>query len=370
MKFCSNRRALGGVEGEQVIGPRRHYLATFNPKLGLTALLLFALGPGTLGASPLNGSEVRLGERLFFDKRFSADGTVSCGSCHIQKHAFADGRKLAIGIGGKLGTRNAPGLLDLDVYSSFFWEGRAGSLEEQIVFPLLNPIEHGLTSQDQVLAILRNDPAYLAEFKQAFGTDAAPIRMDNFARAIVAYERSLNAGPSPFDRFYSDRKSAALSNNAVRGWGVFRGKAGCASCHSVDKSGSPFTDNRFHAGITQDYDLSKGLKDTAVRLAGMDQHARDRLISGDPRVAALGRFVVTLNPKDIGLFRTPTLRNVAITAPYMHDGSIETLEEAVDWELYARGHGGGRTIVLMPEEKEWLLAFLNSLTSENPSAGR
>jgi len=313
--------------------------------------------------NPPSPQQVALGRKLFFDARLSANGKVSCASCHQPEQAFSDRRPLAVGIEERRGTRNTPSLLNAAFQSSQFWEGRRSSLEEQVLDPLVSPVEHGLPDQAALLDLVRADVVYAREFERVFGPEAAQIQTTHVAGALAAFVRSLAIGDSPFDRHLYGGELSALSESEARGLELFRGRAQCTGCHTVGERHASFSDGRFHAlGIGMDRIAAK-LGTLAKRVVRMPKAEVESLIARDGEVAALGRFVVTRDPADIGKFRTPSLRNVARTAPYMHDGSVATLEEAVDHELYYRGRLQGRPLVLTPVEKADLLAFLRSLTS-------
>jgi cytochrome c peroxidase len=313
--------------------------------------------------------KISLGRKLFFDKRLSRDGTISCASCHQPERAFADSRSIAQGIGGRLGTRNSPSLINSVFQASQFWDGRRGSLEEQALDPLLNKREHGMPDQKAILAVLKADPVYVRQFAKAFPTDGSSVTVQNLARALAAFESTLIAADSAFDRYFYQQNSKALSPKQQRGLALFTGTAQCVRCHEIGANSALLSDNQFH-------NLSVGIKNIENRLASLTmrlatQHARgasiDSEVLNDREIAELGRFAVTLEPADIGKFRTPSLRNVALTAPYMHDGSIATLDAAVEYELYYRSAERGFPLILTPDEKSDLVAFLESLTS-SPAA--
>lgn len=249
--------------------------------------------------NPLTPSTVALGRRLFFDTRLSADGTLSCAGCHDPAKAFTDGRRVSIGVGGRPGARNSPALLNRGYGTAFFWDGRAATLEEQVLGPIEHPSELGSTV-DGVLARLRHDASYVAAFRSLFDRT---ITRNGLARALAAYVRSILAGDSPVDRFLAGDREA-LSREAQEGLRVFRGKGNCSACHR----GPTFTDEAFH--------------NTGVAWA-----------SGV--LTDAGRAAVTGTLQDRGAFKTPTLRHVADTAPYMHDGSLPRLADVV--EFYDRG---------------------------------
>lgn len=285
--------------------------------------------------NPLTEAKVELGRRLFFDAQLSRDSTVSCSSCHEPERSFSDGRTVARGIDGKEGTRNVPALINRVYGRSFFWDGRAHSLEEQALLPMVNPDEMGNT-HEEILRRLGASGSYRRQFVGAFGADK--ITEERVAQAIASFVRTLVSGNSPFDRFEHLGDTAALSESARRGLALFRGRARCALCHT----GWLFTDERFHnTGVTW----------------------------RDGELLDSGRFVITGKNVHRGAFKTPTLRDVARTEPYMHDGSLATLEEVVDF--YDRGGNINpyqdpdiRPLNMTLQEKESLLAFLRSLSGE------
>ena len=248
--------------------------------------------------NPQTAEKIALGKQLYFDKRLSKDSTVSCASCHAPDKGFSNGERFATGVGGAKGGRSAPSVINAAYYRQQFWDGRAASLEEQALGPIANPIEMALSIEDAV-GRLNKIEGYKSQFQKVFGTDANP---EGIAKAIAAYERTVLSGNAPYDKFKAGDKSA-LSEAAERGRKLFFGKANCAACHG----GSNFSDNSYHnIGI------------------GMDVKDFDK-----------GRVVVSKLGGDTGAFKTPTLREIARTAPYMHDGSLKTLEEVV--EHYAKG---------------------------------
>ena len=310
---------------------------------------------------------VALGKKLFFDTRLSADSTISCASCHRPELAFSDGLRVARGVSGRSGTRNAPTLLNVAFSESFFWDGRRPSLESQARDPFVNPIEHGLTSHETLIQIIKNDPDYQKLFRDVYGVSEDAIDLPNITRALAGFQRTLVAGDSAFDRYYFGKNAQAMSQSAIRGWELFRGRARCVTCHIIGKDYALFTDNRFHSLSIGLRKIGTKLPDLVTKLAKMQREERERLIFLDPAVSELGRFVVTLDPADIGKFKTPSLRNAALTAPYMHDGSVKTLEDAIEIEVYYRSTQDGRPLVVAPDEKADLLEFLRALTSPHLS---
>jgi cytochrome c peroxidase len=309
-----------------------------------------------------------LGQRLFFDPKLSADGKISCGSCHQPHLGFTDGRARSAGHANQSTTRNAPSLINAAYLRTLFWDGRAPDLERQARAPLTNPVEHGLADDAALVRLVRQDPQYVQGFKAAFGTEPAAISASHVAQALAAYERTLRAGRSRFDRYQYGGEKSALSDPAARGLALFAGRAQCTSCHTIGEDSALFTDESFHVtpvGLPRDVTTNLGALAQKVFAARdrQDTAELERLIATDANIAKLGRFIVTHDPRDIGAFKTPTLRNVALTAPYMHDGSIKTLEEAVDLELYGRGAAVRYPIVLTLAEKADLVEFLRALTS-------
>lgn len=315
--------------------------------------------------NPISSAKVALGRKLFFDKRMSRNGAISCANCHQPERGYTDGLRVAQGIDGRLGTRNTPSLLNVVFNQTQFWDGRRADLEAQALDPLLNPREHGLQDVQALLGIVRQDSDYVTAFQSAFQIPESGITAQHVRQALACFERTLVAGDTPFDRYFFRGKKMAMSDAAIRGFSIFQGVARCATCHAISNSYALFTDNQFHS-------LSVGLRPIASRLAEITRklmnsktnaNMLDQTILRDEDVAELGRFVVTYNPADIGKFRTPSLRNVAYTAPYMHDGSVPTLDDAVEQELYYRSIESGRPLILTPSEKTDLVEFLRSLSS-------
>lgn len=284
--------------------------------------------------NPQTDAKIRLGAQLYFDTRLSADNTISCATCHDPKTGWANHNPTDTGIGGQVGGRNSGTIIDAAYMTFQFWDGRAGSLEEQALGPIHNPIEMGETLEN-VVRKLNAIPGYREQFQRVFGSD---VNTDGIAKAIASFERTIVSGPSPYDRYIAGDKKA-MSASAVRGMKIFNGKGHCNPCHS----GPMFSDQGFHnIGV------------------GMDA------ASPDP-----GREKVTNDPKDRGKFKTPGLRNCAETHPYLHDGSEKTLMDVV--EYYDRG--GNRNPNLDPmmlplhltqREKADLVAFLEALTGPFP----
>lgn len=312
--------------------------------------------------NPLTAAKVELGRQLFFDRRLSADGSVSCGTCHEPRFAFADGKKTAVGIGGRTGARNTPTILNAMFNSTLFWDGRSESLEAQSKEPLVNPDEMGNASLEQVAKRIAAIPEYAEHFQKVFG---GPVDVSSLTRAIAAYERMLVSANAPFDRFQAGDRTA-LDERAQAGLSLFRGKARCSVCHNLNSSFPFLTDGNYrNTGVAANSADFETLSRRAATLAsGRAMSLLDQQRGKDE----LGRFLVSGDALDIGSFRTPSLRNVELTAPYFHDGSAATLADVVryyvkggnenairDWELQA--------VRLSESEQGELIEFLKSLTS-------
>ena len=325
------------------------------------------LEPTIPGQNPLTAEKVALGQRLYFDKRLSADGTVSCATCHDPQKGFADGRPVAVGIKHQSGARNSPTVL----YSGFnevqFWDGRAPTLEEQAKQPLVNPVEMGQPSHDAVVKAVAAIAEYRDAFAKAFGAPAVTI--DRIAEAIASFERTIAGFSSPFDRFLAGQQDA-ISDSAKRGFALFQGKARCVTCHEFNTSFPYFTDNKFHnIGVAMKGNFEQ-LAREAQSTRGTGAETQQAALAHKAGFEALGRWIVTHQPKDIGAFKTPTLRNVALTAPYMHDGSQATLEAVMDF--YNKGgepnpnlDGGIRPLNLTTDEIADVVAWMQALTDED-----
>jgi len=317
----------------------------------------------------LTAEKVALGEALYFDKRLSVDGTVSCATCHDPATAFADRNSLAVGVGGRVGTRNVPTTLNAMFNQSQFWDGRTRSLEEQAMQPLLNPLEMGMPDREAVVARLNAIPEYRQSFEAAFGTRA--IKFEDVARAIASYERTLLSADSPFDRFMAG-DPRAITEAQRRGWNLFRGKANCIACHTFSRESPFFTDNRFHnTGITaSDLNLEELLDSLRSKtLDGLDRKRVSELAHME-KFTELGRFLITRQKQDTGAFKTPTLRDIELTAPYMHNASEKTLLDVMKFYNQGGNENGYldekiRPLNLNDEELSDLVEFMRALTSDS-----
>jgi len=312
-----------------------------------------------------NDARVALGRKLYFEPRLSKDGTVACATCHDVSRGFGDRRGTSEGIGDKLGRRNAPTTMNAALYSSQFWDGRAATLEEQAKLPIQNPIEMGQPDGNAAIAGIKNDAEYQKAFKEAYGRG---VNFDDLGRAIAAFERTLIFLDAPFDRFIAG-DTKAIDDDAKAGWVVYNGKGRCNACHQISSSLPIGTDNRFHnVGVSarhQDFEAlaKKGL---AAITKDSSKETLDKLAI-ETDLSELGRFTVTRNRADIGAFKTSQVRNVGITAPYMHDGSMATLWDVMDHynkggEANAYLDGGIEPLALSEKEIDQLVAFLFALT--------
>ena len=275
--------------------------------------------------------KVDLGKQLYFDTRLSKNNSVSCAFCHNPGTGFADPRQVSIGAFGTAGGRQAPTVYNTGFIPLQFWDGRAGSLEQQAIGPIHNPIEMAETHETVVPKIAKI-PGYQKQFQLIFGGGAS---LQHIAEAIAAFERTIVSQNSTFDKYVMG-DPRAMNDAATRGLGLFKGKARCILCHN----GPNFTDNKFHnLGVPQVGPLKEDL----------------------------GRYLVTRAEKDKGAFKTPTLRSIVETAPYMHDGVFKTLEEVIDFFDQGGGNNQNLSTLMKPlgltaEEKSDLIEFLKALT--------
>ncbi|HIA44368.1 MAG TPA: c-type cytochrome [Methylococcaceae bacterium] len=315
-----------------------------EPHLGLPQLAI----PDN---NPLTTEKIALGQALFFDRRLSADNTMSCAMCHIPDQGFSNNFiTTPVGYQRRKGRRNAPTLLNVGYFTPLFHDGRAKTLEEQVWGPLLNHREMANTRPAAVIAKINQISQYRQAFDDAFKT---PPSKTTLAQAIASFERTLIAGDSPFDRWYYGHQENAINKTAKKGFSLFSGKANCIRCHTFNKQTALLTDQRFHnTGIG-----THGNKPNTLSLKQRD----------------LGRFEITGNPSDRGRYKTPTLRNIALTKPYMHNGRLHSLEQVIHFY-----NNGGITnpelspliqpLHLSKDEINQLTAFLKALSSPHVAA--
>jgi cytochrome c peroxidase len=320
-------------------------------------------------ASPLTPATVALGEKLFFDSRLSGDGTVACATCHDPARAFTDGRPTSVGIHGRISQRNAPTLLNALYNKTQFWDGRANTLEQQAALPITNSFEMGSASIADAASRIAGDKDYQEQFMLAFGRG---VNEQDMLRAIASYERTLVSFDSPFDHFIAGDKDA-ISDAAKSGWELFNTKARCNLCHALTDNRpdfTVFTDNDFHnigIGIIRHHVVSLAQQAERELAHGNLQAIDDAAIESE--VSTLGRFLITKKQSDLASFKTPDIRNILVTGPYFHDGSMETLWDIVDH--YNKGDGltdpwldeDIQPLALTEPEIDDLVAFLASLTS-------
>lgn len=341
--------------------PRNHEPLDFDLPLGLVAGRTQVKG---IEANPLTRAKIELGRQLYFDPRLSKDVSLSCANCHSPDHGYAAESRFGIGIGGQTGNRNSPVAFNRILSDKQFWDGRAGSLEDQAIGPIANPIEMGHT-HEACVACLKGVPEYKLQFEKIFDG----LTIETVGEALASFERAIVTGPSPFDyyerfrpyqeqdvddlddedkplyeKYKAEMEAHPMSESARRGRDIFfTDKGSCAACHV----GPNMTDELYHnLGI------------------GMDVPEPD-----------LGRYAITSEEKDRGAFKTPTVRNATLTAPYMHDGSLKTLEEVVEW--YDKGGHPNpdldpkiKKLNLSQQDKQDLVEFMKACESALPKVER
>ena len=313
--------------------------------------------------TPENAAAVtHLGQQLFADIALSRDGKTSCATCHDPSNAYAGTKSRAVGSDGVVGTRNAPSLIGVGDDDAFFWDGRRTDLEEAVLDPFTNPTELRLATFEAVVQRLQHQPLVISEYYSAFGGGNKTPTREQVGFALANFVRSLKTGSSAFDLARQGKET--LSPEAEHGRRLFEGVAGCSECHVVAGNAPRFSDGLYHHSGIGNATTSERLPELAREVinASLDANALGPRVLSDEDWSSLGRFAVSLQPADIGAFRTPSLRNVDRTAPYMHDGSIETLSEAIDHEIYYRGFSTGHSTNITSAERRALLVFLQSLT--------
>lgn len=310
-------------------------------------------------------AKVALGHELFFDSSLSADGTTSCASCHKPATYYDDGRPTSRGVLGRKGTRNTPSLLTVGDHQPIFWDGRRDHLDQAVLDPFLHPGELGLLNEAQLIEHLQT-PNYRKAFVRGFGVapSTSSTTLTETGEALAAFVNALPRPATSFDRYRTTHDPRFMSSEAIAGMRLFSGSAGCSQCHRMQGTPTRFSDNAFHSTgtglLNVSEDLPKLLHRQSTQTLSADVLGRE--IDTHADIAALGRFAVTHRVAEIGLFRTPSLRYVANTAPYMHDGSVATLEEAVDQEVYWRGRASGQPLSLTVSQRGDLIAFLRALS--------
>ncbi|WP_211443706.1 cytochrome-c peroxidase [Collimonas humicola] len=318
-------------------------------------------------------AKIALGRKLFMDRRLSYNDTMSCAMCHVPEQGFTSNELATpIGFEGQSLRRNAPTLLNVAYVRQLFHDGRAANLESQAWGPLLAADEMANPSADHVIRKIKAMADYRGMFETAFnGLEAS---QETIGAALAGYERTLLSGNSRFDRWYFGQESAAMDSSEQAGFRIFSGKANCIACHGIGEKSALFTDGRFHnTGIGRLPGTEKIAEKRSIQLVPglrVDMDERTLQSVSEPAPGDAGRYEVTHNAADRGAYRTPTLRNIALTAPYMHDGSLTSLEQVV--EFYERGgiDNPGKDSLLKPlhlsaDEKRDLVAFLGTLTGGN-----
>lgn len=301
-------------------------------------------------ANPQTPAKIELGRKLFFDRRLSGDGTTNCGTCHDPQQGYSDGLEISLNYPTTRNWRNSPTLINVGLQKFLFHDGRATSLEDQALFPMMSAFEMN-QNLDYLEEEIRAVPQYVVEFTKVFGDD--DITRERVAMAIAAFERTIVSGEAPLDRFLrGDQK--ALSPEALKGYALFTGKGKCSDCHF----GANLADDRFYAlNVPENPEHLKDPRIAATRrfVAKVYHFEGFRTLAEDP-----GRYLITKDQQDWKAFRTPTLREIAGTAPYMHNGIHATLDETI--EFFNAGGGKGNTVLkplqLTAEEKRQLKVFL------------
>ncbi|MDA8239420.1 MAG: cytochrome-c peroxidase [Nitrospiraceae bacterium] len=307
--------------------------------------------------NPQTPGKIELGKKLFFDRRLSGDGTMNCTTCHNPELAFTDGLDISLSYPTTKNWRNSPTLIDSAFRKYLFYDGRARTLEEQALFPMMSAFEMN-KNLDYLEEQIQLVPEYRAEFREVFGGE---VTRERIAMAIAAFERTLISKVTPLDR-YLKGDEAALSEDAKKGLAVFKGKGKCIGCHD----GADLTDDRFYAlNVPENPKLMDDPRVTTTMrfVAKVYHYGEYRTLKEDP-----GRYLITQDKKDWKAFRTPMLRYIAKTAPYMHNGVFETLDQVI--EFFDKGGGAGNTVLkplgLSPDDKRYLKTFMaEALTGED-----
>lgn len=337
-----------------------------NPPLGLPRIIF----PKD---NTLTEEKIHLGRKLFYDRRLSLNNTVSCAMCHVPEQGFTSNEiSMAVGFEGRSVRRNSPTIYNVAYAKKLFHDGRDNSLEEQVWGPLLARNEMANPSIGYVLTKIRSLPDYNGLFEKAFKGEL--LSMLNLSRAIASYERTLVSANSNFDQWFYNKKSVAFTEKAKRGYKLFSGKANCVSCHTITKNHALFSDGQMHnTGIG--YQESMGIrpeKEKIILAPGIFIEVESKVIDsvGEAAPADLGLYEITQNPNDRWKYKTPSLRNISLTAPYMHNGSLASLEEVV--RFYNEGGIQNslldpviKTLGLNDDEVSDLVSFLESLTGSN-----
>ena len=350
---------------------QQRILDTLRPESGATNYVPNGVDPVYWNSlipkeNEITPARIALGRKLYFEPKLSADGTVSCATCHDVTRGFSDQQPTSEGIGGQFGTKNSPTTMNVTLLHTMFWDGRSPSVDHQAMQPIINPVEMGVEDNEAVIiAGIKDDPEYQKMFQGAYGRE---MNFQDIGRAIATFERTLNFLDSPFRR-YQNGDQNAMSADAVEGWKLFNREGRCTACHTMSPSNPLGTDNKFHnIGISASHQDFPRLAADAAKI--LQQDSSDKILDElalASEYGELGRFTVTHNTCEIGAFRTPMLVNVGITGPYMHDGSMKTLWDVVD-HYNAGGEpnlfldGGIEPLNLTDRQVDQLVAFLFALT--------
>ncbi len=341
------------------------YNNSWKPQLGLP------LAPAP-SDNLSNEKKIALGRKLFFDRRLSLNNTFSCAMCHIPEQGFSSNEMaIAVGIEGRTVRRNSPTIYNVAYAKLLFHDGRENTLEQQVWGPLLAHNEMGNPSVGYVVDKINSLADYIGLFEQSFEN---PPNMLTIGQAIASYERSLNSANSPFDQWYFGKQKKAVNTAVKKGFKLFTGKAGCSTCHTIEKHYALFSDNQLHnTGVGYQSSMGVSSKTQKVQIAAgifveIDQQQLASI--SETKFNDLGQYEITQNPKDRWKYKTPSLRNISLTAPYMHNGSLSTLEQVITFY----NQGGVRNEALDPlikplglvlQEMSDLVEFLKSLTGSN-----
>ncbi len=360
-KYKTNSKAL-----TTRLGKKANLIAFINQQpLGLPAVPV----PSN---TPITVEKIELGRKLFYDRRLSLNNTFSCAMCHVPEQGFTHNElATAVGIEGRSGRRNSPTLFNVAYSKKLFHDGREDSLEQQVWGPLLAHNEMGNPSPGIVMRKIRALNDYNGLFENVFGK---PVNMETLGMALATYQRSLNSANSPFDQWYFGHNEQAVTDRVKRGFKLFSGKANCIACHTINKNSAIFTDHQLH-NTGHGYNVSFNVRPKKQQLLvapghyiKIDSNLFDSVSEKKPN--DVGLYEITEDPADRWKYKTPSLRNIALTAPYMHDGAFKTLEEVVNF--YNQGGAPNeeldpliKPLGLTPEEIQDIVAFLNNLTGSN-----
>jgi cytochrome c peroxidase len=375
LAFCMTRFASAqvplGPHGAAVEAHQQRILDTLRAEKGTKNYVPNGIDPIYWNAlipkdNEITPARIALGRKLYFEPKLSADGTVSCATCHDVTRGFSDQQPTSEGIGGQFGTRNSPTVMNVTLLHTMFWDGRSPTVDHQAMQPIINPVEMGMEDNEAVIiAGIKDDHEYQKMFREAYNRD---VNYQDIGRAIAAFERTLNFLDSPF-RQYMNGDANAISADAVEGWKLFNREGRCTACHTMSPSNPLGTDNKFHnigIGVSgRDFQKMAAEARAILLQDGSDKKLDELALASE--FGELGRFTVTHNPHEIGAFRTPMLLNVGITGPYMHDGSLKTLWDVLD-HYNAGGEpnlfldGGIEPLNLTNRQIDQIVAFLFTLT--------